>query len=83
MKSKETQPRARKLENIFYTFLRDMNLSYSSSGKMIFYKIDALADAFRRFAAAFENILEEALEEAISRRDHELCNKMNSLGLDR
>ena len=82
LKSKETQPRARKLENIFYTFLRDMNLSYSRSGKTTFCKIGALADAFRRFAAAFENILEET-QEAISQRDHELCNKMNSLGLDR
>lgn len=59
IKSKQQGIYARKLENTFYTFLRDLNLSYSCSGAMITANKEAQGNAFRIFATAFEHILEE------------------------
>lgn len=82
LRSKQRGKHASKLENIFYTFLRDLNLSYTGS-QYVEVNTDALGDAFRRFGASFENILEEIREETISREQHDLCNRTNSLNLNR
>lgn len=82
LKSKQQGAYARKLENIFYTFLRDLNLSYSWSQCQIICNRSAQGDAFRRFAAALESMLEEAQERTISRRKHDLGDKIGSLSLN-
>jgi hypothetical protein len=82
LKSKQQGAHARKLENIFYTFLRDLNLSYSCSQQKTIPNRMAQGDAFRRFAAAFESMLEEAHEKNISRQKHDLSDKLSSLSLD-
>ncbi|CAG7936144.1 unnamed protein product [Penicillium salamii] len=64
LKSEQRGTRAKKFENKFYNFLRDLNLSYSwlDKDKVKFARISAQANAFRRLAVAFEGILEEGLE---------------------
>ncbi|CAG8129573.1 unnamed protein product, partial [Penicillium nalgiovense] len=82
LKSKQQGAYGRKLENTFYTFLRDLNLSYSWSQCQTICNRSAQGDAFRRFAAAFESMLEEAQERTISRREHDLCDKISSMTLN-
>lgn len=82
LKSKQQGKHASKLENIFYTFLRDLNLSYTCSQYERISNKHALGDAFRRFGASFEDTLEEIREENISREERDLCNRTNSLNLN-
>ena len=81
LRSQHQTARANKLENKFYTFLRDLNLSYSSP--QILFNINGTAQThtFLRFAAAFENILEEALEET-PKKGHGLSEEMASMSLN-
>lgn len=72
--------RTNKLENKFYTFLRDLNLSYSWSQNLVNINGTAQTHAFLRFAAAFENILEEALENP--QKGHDLSEEMASMSLN-
>lgn len=78
LKSKQRGEHARKLENIFFTFLRDLNLSYSLSQQP---NRKAQGDAFRRFATAFEGILEEVHEKSGPRKD-DLCDQLWTLSLN-
>lgn len=55
---------------------------YSWSQCQIICNRSAQGDAFRRFAAALESMLEEAQERTISRRKHDLCDKISSLSLN-
>jgi hypothetical protein len=82
LKSKQQGALAKKLENILFTFLRDLNLSYSGSQCQTFFNRDAQGGAFRRFAAALESILEEAHQRPNSRVNLDLRDEMNSLSLD-
>ncbi|KAJ5796873.1 uncharacterized protein N7518_005413 [Penicillium psychrosexuale] len=80
-KSKQQGACARRLESILYAFLRDLNLSYEWSQHQNILNKQAQADTFRRFATAFEGILEEAHEKSRSRKQ-DLCGKLSSLKLN-
>lgn len=88
---KSTQPRraAKRLENRFYSLLRDLNLSYECSENEVlahiydtFPKQAAQGCAFRRFAAAFEDSLEELLEYTLSQKKPGLCHQFGSVSLN-
>lgn len=80
LRSQHQTARTNKLENRFYTFLRDLNLSYNWSQNLVKSNETAQRHAFLRFAAAFENILEEALEET-PHKGHDLAEEMASMSL--
>lgn len=72
---------SRRLENKIFTLLRDLNLSYECSG-IIFANKVAQGCAFRRFAAAFEDSLEEFLDNKLSQKEPRIRHQFNALSLN-
>lgn len=70
-----------RLENQIFTLLRDLNLSYESSG-IVFPNKVAQGCAFRRFAAAFEDSLEGFLERELSQKKPGICHQFDALSLN-
>lgn len=88
---KSTQPKtfAKRLENKFYNLLRDLNLSYEWSKDEAlcetynaFHRQIALGCAFRRFAAAFEDSLDELLDHTSSNEKPGFCRQFGSLSVN-
>ncbi|KAJ5383746.1 hypothetical protein N7517_001657 [Penicillium concentricum] len=81
-KSSQPRPFAKKLENSFYNLLRDLNLSFKQSDIKVLHNQIAQAHAFRRFAASFEGLLEETLEQISaqekSQENSELCDEFTN-----
>lgn len=73
---------AKSLENIFFSLIRDLNLSFRWLQNSLYHNIVAQGSAFRRFAAAFEDILEEIVENRFSQKGTELHHQMGSLRLN-
>ncbi|CAG8122728.1 unnamed protein product [Penicillium nalgiovense] len=66
IKSNRYSARAQCLENKLFSLLRDLNLSFSRIQHIIHPNTLAQVCAFRRFAAAFEDILEEITENGVT-----------------
>lgn len=77
---------AKMLENRLFDLLRDLNLSYDRSRGEVDHLVDhnivAQRCAFRRFAAAFENVLEEITEHVFSQGNTALVFELGHLSLN-
>lgn len=73
---------ANSMESRLFDLLRDLNLSFIRSQNGFYPNSVAQGCAFRRFAAAFEDILEEVAENGVSRKGTELHQEMGSLRLN-
>ncbi|KAF3021161.1 hypothetical protein E8E15_000369 [Penicillium rubens] len=72
---------SKRLENKIFTLLRDLNLSYESSGTIFPNKV-AQGCAFRRFAAAFEDSLEEFLDNKLCQKNPGIRHQFDALSLN-
>lgn len=81
---RSTQPSAlaRTLESVLFDLLRDLNLSYERGEDVVYSNELAQGSAFRRFAAAFEDILEDIAENDLHSNGAGLHQQMAFLNLD-
>ncbi|KAJ5115979.1 hypothetical protein N7456_000327 [Penicillium angulare] len=73
----------RSLENRLFAFLRDLNISFARDRDLVFLRSPAqVSCAFRRFAAAFEDMLEAFAGDDISQGESQLSHGMGHLELN-
>lgn len=85
LKSNQPSEPAKSLENKLFNLLRDLNLSFKrmdSADHGIKHNFLAQACAFRRFAGAFEDILEDIAENNLRLKEAELPHTMGLLSLN-
>lgn len=70
------------MENRLFDLLRDLNPSFSLIQNDVYHNLLAQGCAFRKFAAAFEVILEEFAGNAFSQKGTGLHKDMGSLTLN-
>lgn len=82
LKSNQPSTLAKSLESRLFGLLRDLNLSFNWLQNDVYHNLLAQGCAFRRFAAAFEDILEDVAENDLSLKGTELHHGMGSLKLN-
>jgi hypothetical protein len=83
LKSNQPSTLAKSLESRLFGLLRDLNLSFNRLHNDVYHNLIAQACAFRRFAAAFEDILEDIAENDLSQKGTELRHEMGLLSLNK
>jgi hypothetical protein len=82
LKSNQPSTLAKSLESRLFGLLRDLNLSFNRLHNDVYHNLLAQGCAFRRFAAAFEDILEDIADNDLSLKGTELHHEMGFLSLN-
>ena len=82
LKSNQPSTLAKSLESRLFGLLRDLNLSFNRLHNDVYHNLLAQGCVFRRFAAAFEDILEDIADNDLSLEGTELHHEMGFLSLN-